>query len=91
MGYCKNLTRIDFLSQPQKCMACSLPAHAATSFFPVIYPTEIVRQLMALCLLIYILQYSVARKVEIMILFFAPLIKPLYSNPTIIKYCYDHQ
>lgn len=33
----------------------------------VIYPTEIVRQLMALCLLIYTLQYSVARKVEIII------------------------
>lgn len=38
-----------------------------TGFFAstVIYPTEIVRQLMALCLLIYILQYSVAREVGI--------------------------
>lgn len=38
-----------------------------TGFFAstVIYPTEIVRQLMALCLLIYMLQYSVAREVGI--------------------------
>lgn len=39
----------------------------------VIYPTEIVRQLMALCLLIYISQYSVAGKVG--------LISPLVFLP----------
>lgn len=61
-----NIDTVSISYRREKPLPFIIKARMGPVFLPtVIYPTEIVRQLMALCLLIYILQYSVARKVGI--------------------------